>query len=340
MGSSISMARTKEGAGFLPRRALLAGFAAVAAGSPQAASEAATVIKGTVIGKEGWLFLVWDDPRRVDYAQINLVTGLLEKAVAIMKAANIEVVLAFVPAKSRVYRAYLPDDFRFTPEADKRYAVAMERLRMSGALVPDLGTAFAELVRINPNEKLFYKNDTHWTAAAAESAAKLFAQEIKAKLKLPPSPRPGATLGQAVTKVHTNSDLSQVLPTKEHPSETYQVHEVVPPNGRDALLNDDQPDVVVIGTSYMQPKYNFAEMLSNQLNRPVGLVWKIHLIGPYKTLLSYLTSESFKKKRPRVIVWNFLEIDMELMPDSQAALRENVIAPDAFLRELSAAVKL
>jgi alginate O-acetyltransferase complex protein AlgJ len=312
----------------------------VAAGLPQAASEAATVIKGTVIGKDGWLFLVWDDPRRVDYAQINLVTGLLEKAVAVMKAANIDVVLAFVPAKSRVYRAYLPDDFRFTPEADKRYAVAMERLRMSGALVPDLGTAFAEFVRSNPNEKLFYKNDTHWTAAAAESAAKLFAQEIKAKIKLPPSAKPGAKLGNAVTKVHTNSDLSKVLPPKEHPSETYQVHEVVPPNGRDALLNDDQPDVVVIGTSYMQPKYNFAEMLSNQLNRPVGLVWKIHLIGPYKTLLSYLTSESFKKKRPRVIVWNFLEIDMELMPDSQAALRENVIAPQDFLRELAAAVKL
>jgi alginate O-acetyltransferase complex protein AlgJ len=322
------------------RRALLAAFTVVAAGLAPRAGEAATIIKGTVIGKEDWLYLVWDDPRRADFNQINLVAGIIEKAVATLRAAKIDVVFAFVPAKSRVYRAYLPDDFKFTPETDRRYQVALERLRKTGALVPDLGTAFAEMLKANPTDKIFFKNDTHWTALGAESAAKLIAQEIKSQIKLPPSPRPGANLGPAVTKIHAKSDLSLVLPPKEHPDETFQVHDVVAARGKTSLLDDDHPDVVVVGSSYMQPKYNFAEMLSNQLNRPVELVWKVHLVGPYKTLLSYVTSESFKKQRPRVIVWNFLEIDMELMPDSQAALRENAMSADAFLTDLAAAVKL
>lgn len=323
----------------LPRRALLAA-AAVVAGLMPRAGQTATIIKGTVIGKEDWLYLVWDDPRRADFNQINLVTDLVEKAVATMRAAKIDVVLAFVPAKSRIYRAFLPDDFKFTAETDKRYAVALERLRKTGALVPDLGTAFAEMLKAAPNDKIFFKNDTHWTAFGAESAAKLIAQEIKATIKLPPSPRPGANIGPAVTKTHVKSDLSLVLPPKEHPDETFQVHDVVAAKGKASLLDDDHPDVVVVGSSYMQPKYNFAEMLSNQLNRPVGLVWKVHLVGPYKTLLSYVTSDSFKKQRPRVVVWNFLEIDMELMPDSQAALRENAMPTEAFLSELTAAVKI
>ncbi len=323
----------------LPRRALLAA-AAVVAGLMPRAGQTATIIKGTVIGKEDWLYLVWDDPRRADFNQINLVTDLVEKAVATMRAAKIDVVLAFVPAKSRIYRAFLPDDFKFTAETDKRYAVALERLRKTGALVPDLGTAFAEMLKAAPNDKIFFKNDTHWTAFGAESAAKLIAQEIKTTIKLPPSPRPGANIGPAVTKTHVKSDLSLVLPPKEHPDETFQVHDVVAAKGKASLLDDDHPDVVVVGSSYMQPKYNFAEMLSNQLNRPVGLVWKVHLVGPYKTLLSYVTSDSFKKQRPRVVVWNFLEIDMELMPDSQAALRENAMPTEAFLSELTAAVKI
>jgi alginate O-acetyltransferase complex protein AlgJ len=324
----------------LSRRALMAAATIIAAGMLPGTGHAVTIVKGTVIGQQDWLYLVWDDPRRADFNQMNRVTEIVEKAVATLRAARIDVVLAFVPAKSRVYRAFLPEDFRFTPETDRRYAVSLERLRKSGAIVPDLAEVFADMLKAKPDDKIFFKNDTHWTALGAEAAAKVIAQEMKAQLKLPPSPRPGANVGPAVTKVHVKSDLSLVLPPKEHPDESFQVHEVVAAKGKASLIDDDRPDVVVVGSSYMQPKYNFAEMLSNQLNRPVGLVWKVHLVGPYKTLLSYVTSDSFKKQRPRAIVWNFLEIDMELMPDSQAALRENAMPPEAFLSELAAAVKI
>ncbi len=344
VSQATGLAIPKGGAGrAISRRTLMAAATAIAAGALSGNGHAMQITKGTVIGQQDWLYLVWDDPRRTDFAQISKVIEVIDKAIKILRAAKIDVALVFVPAKSRIYRAFLPEDFRFNSDAERRYAVSLESLRKSGAIVPDLASVFDDMLKAKPGDNLWFKNDTHWTALAAEAAAKVIGREMTAQLKLPKSPRPGAIVGPAIKKVHYKSDLSSVLPPKErkeHPDEIFEVHEVVVNKGKAFLLDEDRPDVVVVGSSYMQPKYNFAEMLSNQLNRPVELVWRVHLVGPYKTLLGYVTSESFKRQRPRAIVWNFLEIDMELMPDLQSALRENAMPPDAFLADLAAAVKL
>jgi alginate O-acetyltransferase complex protein AlgJ len=88
----------------------------------------------------------------------------------------------------------------------------------------------------------------------------------------------------------------------------------------------------------MQPKYNFSYMLSNQLNRPVSLVWKVHQYGPYRTLLIYLESDSFKRLRPKLIVWNFEETDLENLPDRHDAWGQNAMPPQAFMAELHRAL--
>ena len=120
--------------------------------------------------------------------------------------------------------------------------------------------------------------------------------------------------------------------------ESYPLRAVLGGAGSNALLEDDAADVVVIGNSYMQPRFGFASMLSNQLNRPVTLVWKVHQYGPYQTLLSYFGSESFRRKRPNVIVWNFHETDMIIPSDRKDGWGQNVIAPQAFLDGVRKAV--
>ena len=325
------------------RRAALAGLgagmlSALAAGR----ARALTVLKGTVVGKDGWLFLVWDDPRKVDAQKMHVVTDIIGNAVKTFKSAGIDVVLVLTPAKARVYRDFLPDDFNFSPEAERRYSDALTALRQSGALVPDLATMFAALRKSNPDQKIFYQSDTHWTAFGAESAAVETAKQMKASLHLPPSKQPGTKLGPGVQQTHFNSDLSENLPPQEkseHPPETYLIRQAVAGPAKASLIDEDTSDVVVIGNSYMQPKYNFAAMLSNQLDRPVSLVWKVHTVGPYRTMLNYLGSDAFKKQKPKAIVWNFHEIDMELMPDSQAAWPQDFMTADSFLSNVQHAVK-
>jgi alginate O-acetyltransferase complex protein AlgJ len=269
------------------------------------------------------------------------VIQVINGAVALLNSAKIETVVVLTPAKARVYREFLPDDFVFSPEADRRYAGAANELRRPGALVPDLATAFAELRKASPGEKIFYNSDTHWTAWGAENAAIEVAKQMKAALRLPPSDKPGTRLGASVIRVHNNNDLSEVLPPKEraeHPAETYPIRQVLAAKGHAALIEDDTADVVVIGNSYMQPEYNFVPMLSNQLNRPIALFWKVHLVGPYKTMLNYLGSDTFRRQRPRAIVWNFHEIDMEIMPDSQSSWTENAMTGEAFLASVRQAL--
>ncbi len=325
-----------------PTRRLVLGGAAGALLAPMARPRAATVIKGTVIGKDGWLYLVWDDPRKADAQRMRDVAKVITAAIGMLRAAKVDVVVALTPAKARVYPEFLPDDFGFSPEAVKRYASGLAALRQSGALAPDLAEFFAALRKSQPNSEIFFKGDTHWTAFAAESAAAEIGKRIGETFHLPPSVQPGAKLGPAVTQVHYASDLSMNLPQPqrgEHPDEAFAAHLPLAAQGRSALVEDDNADVVVIGNSYMQPKYNFAPALSSQLNRPVGLLWKIHTVGPYRTLLNYLGGDDFKRQRPKVIVWDFHEIDMELPIDSTSAWPQDAMADDAFLGQVRSAVK-
>jgi alginate O-acetyltransferase complex protein AlgJ len=79
-------------------------------------------------------------------------------------------------------------------------------------------------------------------------------------------------------------------------------------------------------------------MLSNQLGRPVSLVWKVHQSSPYRTLLGALQGDAFRKQKPKLLVWDFQETDMVASPDEAGVWGPNVIRPDEFLAALRRAV--
>jgi len=310
---------------------------------PPATAYGATIIKGTVIGKDGWLFWVWDSTRKADVERLRTVTQVIKETVALLKAADIHTVIALTPAKARVYQEYLPNDLEFTPAAEHRYVAAVDELRRSGAVVTDLAAAFSALRKATPNENAFFKADTHWTSFGAENAAVQVGREILTQLALPHSVKPGSRLGPRVNQMHTTSDLLVTLPPDvraEHPPEAFLTRQVLAAQMSSALIEDDAADIVVIGNSFMQPMFNFTPTLSNTLNRPVSLVWKVHFVGPYRTILNYLESDMFKRQRPKAIVWNFHEADMELPTDSKDAWFQNAMTGGAFLADVKRMVSL
>jgi alginate O-acetyltransferase complex protein AlgJ len=336
---STSTARTGFG---LTRRLVLTGLASGTLASVAPGQHAnAAVVNGVLVGKDGWLFLAWDSPERADLARVRQVAQLANAAVAILKRANIETAIVLNPAKTRVYRDALPDGVHYLPDAERRYAVALEELRRPGTLVPDLDMLFASVRKARPSEELFFKANTHWTALGAETAAVEVATEIKQRFRLPPSSRPGTQLGPYVKRLLERKDLADMLPPAErskYPLEEYFVHQVLNTQGQAALLDDDSDDTAVVGNSYMHPLWNFVPMLSNQLNRPVWLAWKVHLVGPYRTLIDYVGSEPFRRQRPKLVVWNLHELDMECAPNVGAVWGQNAMPPQAFLSNLSRAI--
>ncbi len=333
-----SNATSVRGAPCFSRRALFSGLGALAVTLSRPAR--AAIMGVVVVGKDGWLFPVWDEVRTVDPQRIHKVTQVINEAVAILKRAGIETVISLTPAKSRVYREFLPDDFRFSADAERRYAIALDDLRRPGTVVPDLATLFLNLRKAQPTAELFFKTDTHWTPAGSEPAAVEIARAIKAQLHLPPSARPGTQLGDYVNMLQPKNDLSELLPPAlkaKYPGQAYRIRRVIGAH-QSALLEDDTADTVVIGNSFTQPKYGFSDGISKELNRPVGLMWKVHQFGPYRTLLDYLASAGFKQQRPKLIIWDFEETDVDAAADRSDVWGQDAMPPETFLASLRKAV--
>lgn len=319
----------------LGRRGLLA----VAGGLALSRPALARIHDQVVVGQDGWLYPAWDDVRTANARRIPRVTGVIGEAVAALKQAGIETVLLLMPPKARIYPEFLPPDFAWAPPAQARYGVGLAELAKSGALVPDLAVALQAARRAQPNDLLYLKADTHWTAVGAEAAATAVAQQVKQRLRLPPPRGPGMRLAAPSLLRQDTNDLAEMLPPAEqarYPVQSYRIHQ--PQQQAGGLLADAGGDVVVIGNSFMQPKYNFAAMLSNQLDRPVTLFWKIHRFGPYRTLLDYVGGATFRAQRPKLVLWNINEGNLETSPDNAGIWGPNAMASQAFMGDLRRAL--
>ena len=315
----------------IARRSLIAaGAAGLLAPRPAPAQSSFAIV-----GKDGWLFAVWDKVSEDEPNQVKQAAAVVTRAIGILRAARIEVTVIVIPSKARTYRQFLPDNMHVAPAADRRYANYLADLRQAGALSPDLDTVFRARAA---GTQLFFKSDTHWTPMGAELAAVETAKVVGPAL--PPSSRPGLQVSALVNRVSPRGDLVRNLPEAQRAAyapEPYQIRDVVAPAGANALLADDAAEVTVVGSSYMEPRYAFQPVFSNQIARPVGLFWKPNSIGPFATLLQYLTSPDFRQRRPRMLVWTQLELDMPAGPSS-AGWGGNAMSPDKFLNDLRQAV--
>ncbi len=103
----------------MQRRCLLMGLAGLGVAARRRQARAA-VVNMCVVGSDGWLFPVWDNVRHGNLAQVQRVTAVINEALAVLASAGIKVAISLTPAKSRVYRDYLPADVRFSADAERR----------------------------------------------------------------------------------------------------------------------------------------------------------------------------------------------------------------------------
>lgn len=267
----------------------------------------------TEIGTQGWLFPVWDRVYRVDLSPLRSNIQTLLDAAGVLRDAQIQTVICLIPSRKRLMRRFLPAGAQVSPDAAQRYSLPLSELGRGGVLTPDLNSVFQQHGGREPAAGLFFRTDTHWTPLGAEIAAVEIARQMREKLALPASPRPGTQLGGWREMSLAIGDLVPHLPPAQraaHGPERAMIRHTLPPEGSLALLEEDQPDTVIVGTSNVQPRFGFQPVLSNQLQRPVGLAWRPNNVGPYGVLLEYLGSDAFRRHRPRVLVWNHMEQDM------------------------------
>lgn len=267
---------------------------------------------GVVLGREQWLFSDEEfkpvaNSDHFEQENLALIRGVRDT----LQQRGVQLVLAIVPAKARLYSEYLGEQ---TPASlhDDLYNEFYAQARQAGVFAPDL---LAPLTTAKNRGQVFLRTDTHWTPLGAEVAAQHLAEAVSRQNLLSGEPqqfiteqRPGAPYkGDLTNFLPLDPLFSNLLP----PPDTLQARSTRPAQSAaqnpDALFADNQIPVALVGTSYSaNPNWNFLGALQQALRSDV-VNYAEDGHGPLLPMLKYLQSAAFKDSAPQVLIWEFPE---------------------------------
>ncbi|WP_166365487.1 alginate O-acetyltransferase [Pseudomonas akapageensis] len=275
---------------------------------------------GVVLGRDQWLFsdeefkpIAGSD--QFEQENVALIQGVLDT----LKQHGVQLVLAIVPAKARLYPEYIGEQVPATLHTDL-YQEFHAQARQAGIFAPDLLTP---LQQAKDRGQVFLRTDTHWTPMGAEVVAQHLGQAIAELMPLSGEPQHFVTEAQQSTpyKGDLTSFLpldplfSDLLPAPDNLQQrTTRAAEANADSG-DALFADNEIPVALIGTSYSaNPNWNFVGALQQALASDV-VNYAENGHGPLLPMLKYLQTDAFKNSPPQVLIWEFPERYLPMKSD-------------------------
>ncbi|MDF3935268.1 alginate O-acetyltransferase [Pseudomonas citronellolis] len=261
---------------------------------------------GVVIGKDGWLFTDEEFKPAPSASQLDDNWALVRGVQRELARRGVELVLAIVPAKARLYPEYIGKQ-RPAQQHAGLYDEFLQRARQAGMAAPKLQDT---LEQAKNNGQVFLRTDTHWTPLGAEAAAQHLALSIRA------GQHPGLPVQTFIT------DVSQYLPYKGDllsflpldplfdellpaPDQLQARHTYSTEKASEELFDDSTlPQVALVGTSYSaNPRWNFAGALRQALSTDL-INYAEDGKGPLEPMLELLQDPDF---HPRLLIWEFPE---------------------------------
>ncbi|MGE8392735.1 alginate O-acetyltransferase [Pseudomonas sp. BIGb0427] len=278
---------------------------------------------GVVLGREHWLFS--DEEFKPvansdQYEQENL--ALIRGVRDTLQQHGVQLVLAIVPAKARLYPEYVGEQTPASLHTDL-YNEFHAQARQAGVFAPDL---LAPLQEAKARGQVFLRTDTHWTPMGAEVVAQHLAAAVARQPLLNGEPQ------QFVTEQRQSApykgDLTNFLPLDPlfsnllPPPDSLQKRSTRPAEAEgesgDALFADSEIPVALIGTSYSaNPNWNFLGALQQALRSDV-VNYAEDGHGPLLPMLKYLQTDAFKNSAPQVLIWEFPERYLPMKNDLSA----------------------
>ena len=267
---------------------------------------------GVVLGRDQWLFSDEEFKPAVNAEQTQAENLALLRGVRdTLREHGVELVLAIVPAKARVYPEYIGEQAPASLH-DDLYNAFHAQARQANIFAPDL---FGPLQAAKSRGQVFLRTDSHWTPMGAEVAAQQLAEAVARQTLLNGEPQTFVTENQQQTPY--KGDLTNFLPLdplfsnllpKPDQLQKRSTRATEESDGGDgALFADKQIPVALVGTSYSaNPNWNFLGALQQALRSDVAN-YAEDGHGPVLPMLKYLQSDEFKNTPPQVVVWEFPE---------------------------------
>jgi hypothetical protein len=280
----------------------------------------------TLIGRDGWLFYrpgVRYATDRTNLAEAAAVDQAQQAIVAFRDALSqrdIQLLVLIAPNKETVYPDLLSAQAReLATFCNPQTILLCDRLHAAGVEVVDLPGVFCfhrEAIAAEKAQDLFLAQDSHWSPAGVEFAARVIAERIEMLEWL----TPGQTkyTRQSVTTARLG-DLVRMLqvPQLERtiPAERVECRQVVDVDGKPIRLDDPNAEVLVLGDSFLRiyeqdepGSTGFTSQLAYELRRPVtGL---INDGGGTTLVRQELYRRPALLRNKRVVVWEFVERDI------------------------------
>jgi alginate O-acetyltransferase complex protein AlgJ len=272
---------------------------------------------GVILGKDQWLYTDEEfDPvansDQIEAENFALIRGVRDQ----LKQHGVQLVMAIVPAKARLYPEHIGAQTPTSLHADL-YQQFHAQAQQAGIFAPDL---LAPLQQAKQQGQVFLRTDTHWTPMGAEVVAQNLSKAIAAQMPLSGTPQQYQT--EAVKTEPYKGDLTTFLPLDPlfsnllpKPDDLQQRATTVVNSAADSssdagdaalFANNDIP-VALVGTSYSaNPHWNFLGALQQSLKSDV-VNYAEDGHGPILPMLKYLQTDAFKNSPPQVLIWEFPE---------------------------------
>ena len=266
---------------------------------------------GVVVGEHDWLYSDEEFKPVADGQQhlrdnLELIRGVRDY----LAQRDVQLMLAIVPAKSRLYPEHVGDN-RISPLRQDLYQRFHEEVQRLGIPAPDLLTP---LQAAKADGLVFLRTDTHWTPRGADLVAQQLSATLKRSVTLNGEPQTFVT--KATQQKPYEGDLTRFLPLAPlfaglmpAPDQLQHYKTALPDEdgGVDALFADSEMPVALVGTSYSaNPNWNFAGALREHLQRDLSNHAEDGQ-GPMLPMLRYLQSDELNDAPAQVVIWEFPE---------------------------------
>jgi alginate O-acetyltransferase complex protein AlgJ len=265
-----------------------------------------------VLGSDQWLYSDEEfDPvangEQNEADNLALIQGVRDA----LKKQGTQLVLAIVPAKTRLYPEHIGKNTPAALHADL-YQQFHAQVANAGIIAPDLLAALQTAKQTGP---VFLRTDTHWTPMGADVVAQRLGAVISTETPLSGEPEKFVTVaketapykGDLTTFLPLDPLFSNLLPKPDLLQQRSTNPAQAEAEGGDALFADSEVAVGLVGTSYSaNPNWNFLGALKQALHSDV-VNYAEDGHGPILPMLKYLQTDAFKNSPPQVLIWEFPE---------------------------------
>jgi alginate O-acetyltransferase complex protein AlgJ len=263
--------------------------------------------KNVVVGKDGWLFTTEEFETHKDAAKAEArLLSLAQKINDHLKSHGIELIIALVPAKARIYPEYL-GRHQMPDSRDSIYPRMLNAFQSMGIPTPDIAGNFLEHKDGAP---LYLKLDTHWTPQGAMMAANMIAKYVQGM-----GSRKNGFKFEKTEEITIEGDLEKYIKTGIFssifaPPQEKITKTIEEKSGNDTgsgLFGDEDIPVALIGTSYSAiDKWNFEGALKYALQLDV-LNMADEGQGPLEPMAKFMNETDLKNTKIKYVIWEIPE---------------------------------